>query len=50
MDGVEIDGRPIKIKIFKSWDAYRKEKDAQGGDGRRGGYGGDDRYYGGNNY
>ena len=28
MDGVEIDGRPIKIKIFKSWDAYRKEKEA----------------------
>lgn len=51
MEGVEIDGRPIKIKIFKSWDTYRKEKDAQGSDMKRGGYGGgDDRYHGGNNY
>jgi len=35
MDGQDIDGRPIKIKIFKSWEAYRKEKEAQSPDQKR---------------
>ena len=29
MDGTEVDGRPIKVKIFKSYENYRKDKDAQ---------------------
>ena len=29
MDGAEVDGRPIKAKIFKSYENYKKEKDAQ---------------------
>lgn len=36
MDGEEIDGRPVKIKIFKSWDAYKKEKEAQSPGMKRG--------------
>ena len=42
MDGVDIEGRPIKIKIFKSWDAYKKEKDAQS-PGMKRGYDKDDK-------
>ena len=26
MDGAEVDGRPIKVKLFKSIENYRKEK------------------------
>ena len=29
MDGAEVDGRPIKAKIFKSYENYKKEKEAQ---------------------
>ena len=28
MDGEDIDGRPVKVKIFKSYENYKKEKDA----------------------
>lgn len=39
MDGVEVDGRPVKVKIFKSYENYKKEKDAQSpGYGKRGDY------------
>lgn len=29
MDGAEVEGRPIKVKIFKSYENYKKEKEAQ---------------------
>jgi hypothetical protein len=29
MDGEDVDGRPIKAKIFKSYENYKKEKDGQ---------------------
>lgn len=29
MDGADVDGRPIKVKIFKSYENYRKDKDNQ---------------------
>ena len=29
MDQQEVDGRPIKVKIFKSYENYKKEKEAQ---------------------
>ena len=28
MDGVDLDGRPIKVKIFKSYENYKKQKEA----------------------
>ena len=44
MDGTDLDGRPVKIKIYKSWDAYRKEKESQGpSSGMKCEYGKDDR-------
>jgi len=36
MDGEEVDGRPVKVKIFKSYENYKKEKDAQSPGVRRG--------------
>lgn len=36
MDGTEVDGRPIKVKIFKSYENYRKDKDAQSPSGKKG--------------
>ena len=29
MDQTEVDGRPIKVKVFKSYENYKKEKEAQ---------------------
>lgn len=30
MDGADLDGRPIKVKVFKSYENYKKEKEAEG--------------------
>ena len=48
MDGTDLDGRPIAVKIFKSWDAYRKEKEGRQGAGMKYGYDKDDK--GGDDY
>ena len=36
MDGAEVDGRPIKAKIFKSYENYKKERENES-PGYRGG-------------
>lgn len=36
MDGEEVDGRPVKVKIFKSYENYKKEKESSSPGMRRG--------------